>query len=493
MKERRLLFYNDARHSYIYYYDPPFRLVDAWKPVDEVLGTGVDTLVYGFGAGPTMFHDTKVGERWGSHLDAFPMVAGWRAYENIKSLNGRGLDPLNVLIDRAHDKGLEFFGSLRQSHQADPRDKDDVVNWMFNWQFRIDHPEWCLKGRGKYAFDWSHPEVREERFALIEETVNEYDIDGFEIDWTYWPHYFEDDEAEAKSSILTEYMSEVHRAVNAACARKGKTISLGARVLPTMDGNRAAGMDVTAWIEQGFLDFVVPMVYQDRQIDADLPFTWLVDAARSNGCKVYPTLHDQVGSDSGVHANLDQYHAAAAVHWSRGADGIYLPWFKWPHGPEERDILGEIGDPKLLERGSKHYVVRREHSVSAGQGYEAQLPAQIEVGDDAHPTTICFSVADDFETQTQSTLRLVLYDHTIHDDLHVTLNDDELSVNDAWRTTRGFTHVVLDFALRPGQLRTGRNRVSATIRSRPRNLGTEGPRMDGVEAFVQYHEPGESV
>ena len=138
-------------------------------------------------------------------------------------------------------------------------------------------------------------------------------------------------------------------------------------------------------------------------------------------------------------------------------------------------------------------MVRREHSVSAGQGYEAQLPAQIEVGDDAHPTTICFSVADDFETQTQSTLRLVLYDHTIHDDLHVTLNDDELSVNDAWRTTRGFTHVVLDFALRPGQLRTGRNRVSATIRSRPRNLGTDGPRMDGVEAFVQYPEPGESV
>ena len=241
MKERRLLFYNDARHSYIYYYDPPFRLEDAWKPVDEVVGTGVDTLVYGFGAGPTMFHNTNAGERWGDHLESFPLVAGWRAYENIKSLNERGLDPLKVLIDRAHEKGIEFFGSLRQSHLADPADQDDAVNWMFSWQFRIDHPEWCLKGRGKYAFDWTHPEVRAERFALIEETVNEYDVDGFEIDWTFWPHYFEDDEAEEKAHILTEYMSEVRRTVDAASAKRGQAHCPGRSRPPDSRGQYGGG------------------------------------------------------------------------------------------------------------------------------------------------------------------------------------------------------------------------------------------------------------
>ena len=244
------------------------------------MGTGVDTLVYGFGAGPTMFHNTNAGERWGDHLESFPLVAGWRAYENIKSLNERGLDPLKVLIDRAHEKGIEFFGSLRQSHLADPADQDDAVNWMFSWQFRIDHPEWCLKGRGKYAFDWTHPEVRAERFALIEETVNEYDVDGFEIDWTFWPHYFEDNEAEEKAHILTEYMSDVRKTVDAASAKRGRPIALGARVLPTREGNMAAGMDVTAWIERGCLDFVVPTVYQDRQLDADLP---------SSGSSTLPT------------------------------------------------------------------------------------------------------------------------------------------------------------------------------------------------------------
>ncbi len=491
MKERRLLFYNDARHSYIYYYDPPFRLEDAWKPVDEIVGTGVDTLVYGFGAGPTMFHNTNVGERWGDHLESFPMVAGWRAYENLKSLNERGLDPLKVLIDRAHEKGIEFFGSLRQSHQADPNDREDLVGWMFNWQFRIDHPEWCLKGPGRHAFDWTHPEVRTERFALIEETVNEYDVDGIEIDWTFWPHYFEADEVEDKAPILTEYMSEVRKAVDRAATKRGRPIALGARVLPTRAGNMAAGMDAARWIEQGFLDFVVPTVYQDRQIDADLPFEWVVEIAHSNGCKVYSTLHDQVGSDGNDHASLDHYRAGAASHRAKGADGVYLPWFKWPHGPEERDLLGRIGDTKLLAHGSKQYVVRQRFEVSTEQLYGAQLPAKIEVGPEASPTTVSFFIADEFDTETRSTLRLIMYDHTVHDDAVVTLNDKELPVSSAWRTTRGFTHVVLDFPLESGALRTGRNEVSISIKSRPDNLGAELPRLDGVEVRVEYPEPND--
>lgn len=489
MKERRLLFYNDARHSYIYYYDPPFRLEDAWKPIDEVVGTGVDTLVYGLGAGPTMFHDTNVGERWGDHLESFPLVAGWRAYENIKSLNERGLDPLKVLIDRAKEKEVEFFVSLRQSHSADPADQDDEVGWMFNWQFRIDHPEWCLKGRGKFAFDWTHPEVRAERFSLIEETVNEYDINGFEIDWTFWPHYFEDDEAEQKAHILTEYMAQVRKTVDAAGAKRGRPIALGARVLPTREGNTAAGMDVTAWIEQGSLDFVVPTVYQDRQLDADLPFEWIVDVAHANGCKVYSTLHDQVGSDSDVPATLDHYRAGAASHRAKGADGAYLPWFKWPHGPEERDLLGKIGDPKLLSQGTKHYVVRQDFDISSEQLYGAQLPAKIAVGAEASPTSVSFFVADEFDTETRATLRLTIYDHTVHDETVVMLNSKELTVSSAWRTTYGFTHVALDFPLESGALLTGRNNVSISVRSRPENLGTELPRLDGVEVRVEYPEP----
>ena len=68
MSKQRLIFYSDARHTHIYAYDPPIRVEDAVAPIDDVAGTGVDTFVYGFGAGLTMYHNTKVGETWAEHL-----------------------------------------------------------------------------------------------------------------------------------------------------------------------------------------------------------------------------------------------------------------------------------------------------------------------------------------------------------------------------------------------------------------------------------------
>ena len=122
MGKQRLIFYSDARHTHIYAYDPPIRVEDAVAPIDDVAGTGVDTFVYGFGAGLTMYHNTKVGETWAEHLikagkttfsepDIWNSLPFWRAYSNIKSLRDRGLDILELLTDRAHEKGLQMWGA----------------------------------------------------------------------------------------------------------------------------------------------------------------------------------------------------------------------------------------------------------------------------------------------------------------------------------------------------------------------------------------------
>ena len=87
---------------------------------------------------------------------------------------------------------MDFFASLRLNHPMDPADVDNP----FNWQFRMEHPEWCLTGEGKHSFNWVYPEVRAERFAYIEEYLTQYDIEGLELEFTFCPYYFEDDEAE---------------------------------------------------------------------------------------------------------------------------------------------------------------------------------------------------------------------------------------------------------------------------------------------------------
>ena len=105
MNKRRVIYYSDARHYHMYIYDPPIRLEEAYAPVDEAAGTSANTFAYGFGVGPTMFHGTEVGEIWGSRFDEIGDVASWRARENVKSLLGRGLDPLDEGRRESHDAG----------------------------------------------------------------------------------------------------------------------------------------------------------------------------------------------------------------------------------------------------------------------------------------------------------------------------------------------------------------------------------------------------
>ena len=113
MRKERTIYFNDARHYSLFVFQPPMKIEDAWRPIDEVAGTAVDTFVYGVSRDDGLFYPTKVGRRFAEDMRPIPMVAYWRVWQNMQSLIDRGLDPLTVLIDRAHEKGMEFIASLR--------------------------------------------------------------------------------------------------------------------------------------------------------------------------------------------------------------------------------------------------------------------------------------------------------------------------------------------------------------------------------------------
>jgi hypothetical protein len=462
LSKRRVIYYSDARHYHMYVYDPPMSLEQAYAPVDEADGTSANTIAYGFGVGPTMFHDTKVGEIWGSRFDEIDDVASWRTRENIASLLDRGLDPLDVLIDRTHEKGMDFWGSLRLTHSSPP-DQDG----LHNNQFKIDHPEWVLKGDDddpsrKNNFNWIHPEVRAERFALIEEAVHRYDMDGFELDLTFCPYYFEADEVEENRHILTEYVREVRRVVVEAGTKRGRPMSLGARIFPSLETNLYTGFDVETWLGEGLLDFVVPNVYTDMPVDPGFPFEWILDLAAPSACQVYPALGVAGGT-------VDTYRAAAASYWHRGAHGLYLPWFAWPVEAEGRQILTDIGDPKKLSGQSKTYVIAAAKEACVKRGYSGQLPLELGVKADGRTHSLTLSMADESESAS-ARLRLLYRNLSARDQFEVSINGTELPADQFEFTAASYLTSWLEAEIPRGLLHSGANEIGLRILARAPKL-----------------------
>ena len=462
MDKRRVIYYSDARHYHMYIYDPPMRVEDAYAPVDEAAGTSANTFAYGFGVGPTMFHGTKVGEIWGSRVEDIGDVASWRARENVMSLLDRGLDPLDLIIDRAHEQSMDFWGSLRLTHSSDP-----AVDSLHNWQFKIDHPEWVLGDdpadpNRKNHFNWIQPEVRAERFALIEEAVHRYDMDGFELDLTFSPYYFEADQVEPNTHILTSYLRDVRRVVEEAAAARGRPMTLGARIPPSPDGNRKAGFDIETWLSEGLFDFVAPNVYGHIPLDPDFPFEWVLDLAAPSGCQVYPALGT-------IDGGLETYRAAASSYWHKGAHGLYLPWFAWPVEAEQRQILTEIGDPETLASVPKTYAAAALNEACAEWGYRGELPVELGQEPSGQAHTVRIYIADAADAGSVR-LRLRVRELSGRDRLEVTVNGSALPADGFSYSPVGYTSGWTASALPRGLIHPGRNEVGVRITARAPRL-----------------------
>ena len=144
MRRQRTIYFNDARHFYLFVFEPPMRMEDLWRPVDEVAGTGVDTLVYGVARADGLFYPSRAGKSFRSDVDEIDNAIYWKVRHNILSLEERGVDILQALADRAHERGMEFFVSFRMgtyegvgSPDADPAEVAGA---------------WPMRARGRTSF-----------------------------------------------------------------------------------------------------------------------------------------------------------------------------------------------------------------------------------------------------------------------------------------------------------------------------------------------------
>ncbi len=474
--KRRTLYYNDARHYSLFVFEPPMRLEDAWRPIDEVAGTAVDTFVYGVERGDGLFYPSKVGMRFGADIQPFTLSAYWRVWRNMQSLMDRGLDPLEVLRDRARAKGLDFFASIRMASHGGMNPKFKVTEG----------------GRGL-----AHPELREHQFAVLEELVTRYGVDGIELDFAAapggMPPIVRKEEAKAFTPVLTEYTGRIARM---ARARRGKPCHVAARVYPAEAMCLAQGMDVRAWLRSNIVDSVTPMLYADFNLDPDMPFDWLTSEAKATNAAVYPMLQpyardEATGSAVRIAPAPEVMRAAAANYWDRGADGLYTWFMNWPLGNAERRMLTELGDPDLIRRETKRYVLRRRSKQATELGYGAALPVEIPSANPDRAYPIRFHVADDAATTQprEVVLRILVTNLVTADEFPVKLNGQSLAgepvARSAGNPVSPYSALWLDFRLRQIRPRRGENLLEVSLDRRPAQL-QGGVTVEQVELVIDY-------
>ena len=310
--------------------------------------------------------------------------------KSIAALEKQGTDSLTVIADRVHERGVEFLAEMRMGDthvcQPDPAD-------AFCPQITIDHPEWIIRRSDalpehieETALDYSFPEVRAHRLAILRELAHRPEVDGLELNFIRWGKHFVREEAPDKAPIMTEFVNQVIEILAEAASTRGREhLALGARVPSTLEECRDAGLDPRAWVDRGWLNYlaVSDYNYSDPQIRME-PFA---SFTRGTDCALLVQMGDMIGGvwqgkpslkdrDRGLSIMMDNYHgllntdaearAAALNAYADGADGVTF-WnicnnmadgAKWG-GPDHRarvlSWMNAVSSPKAAQSGPRHY------------------------------------------------------------------------------------------------------------------------------------------
>lgn len=474
--------------------------------IDPLKGTQIDTLFWQLGTDPYLgtpthrltdqySHDTAVGPRWGQGNVRFSTAANWRIYENTRHMRELGADPAAVVVEHGQRAGLGVFLSMRVNDGHDINLETGLSDPLMS-PMKRGHPDWLIGGDGpaRTAYNFAVGEVCDYKLSLALEAIANYDLDGLDWDYCRSPSFFPDGVGQQHSHVMTDLMRELRAAVNAKARQVGKPVCLSARIPGSLDDAHAKGLDVRAWIAEGLMDIVI--VGHARANKHRLPVEEYVDAARGTDIHVVAQNLGLFMQPRPLSARLlwnerDYYstemcRATAATHWCAGAHGIYLfnnhliPYVR--NLDYDRRPWMEIGDPDLIARKDKHYVVDER---SWGEG-----PLPLTLGEIGDEVAVAVDVADELAAAADDgglqdvTVRVLIEHLTDLDDLCFELNEYRLDVSQATRRLL-YNDAWLDFEVRPPVIRKGWNHLRVSVAAR--NHAVVGPLvLSSVEVIVRY-------
>lgn len=373
------------------------------KTIVYSLGTGTDVLLY----------PSKAGSSWGwrgknevpdklGHIKNFPVA--------VQS----GLDGVRWAAEDSIKLGLKFVPAFRMNDAHYASGQSPYLEGEF-WE----------KNRDKYTFkvppypigklqaykellDYSHPEVRAHRLAVIEEAVERYQdvMDGFLLDFMRVPMFFPLNEVKEKSKLMTELMAKIRASLDKAEAATGRKMPLLVRVPPTIKNCETVGLDIRSWVKDGLVQVIIPS--QVMTLTHDTPVEEFLKIAKPAGVKVYLSIYErtgftyaftphapQSGDYTGREATEQLIRGATMNYRAMGVDGFELYNFNLPMTDFQIAAFRDMAEGVDNTTKARTYAVTPAYFFDNLDTYEPPKQVPFQLNEKAREKTVRIYIGED--------------------------------------------------------------------------------------------------
>lgn len=268
----------------------------------------------------------------------------------VNELDAMGTDPLRLMVDFCHQHNIEIFWSHRMNDRHDETPTPALVT-----DFKKEHPEYLMTCRkGIMAYNYAVEAVRNKFLECCAEVVENYDVDGIELDYFRHLRLFEsvvsggvasDEERE----MINDMMRKLRGILDKEGIRRGRPVLLSVRVPDSRDYARLAGIDYEQWLKEDIVDLLIVNDYIKLE-----PWKNFPEFAKQYDVPAYACLENRrlslMDSDLGAkpeglgNAVNERFRSEAYAAWLSGMNGIYTYNRFNPHD----ELFRQIGDPFVL-------------------------------------------------------------------------------------------------------------------------------------------------
>lgn len=224
-----------------------------------------------------------------------------------------GYDPLAFAIEECHKRGMQLHAWLVTM----PLGKDDLIRRQGKLALSKRKKSLCTRYKGAWYMEPGNPATIPYLVELVKELVSNYDVDGVHFDYIRYPdrtNGYPDAALHRKygkgrslanwrrgnitalASALYKCVKELKPWVRVSCAPLGKYNNLTRYKSYGWDAYNAVFQDAQAWLRDGIMDMILPMIYFDKNHFYPFVLDW---QENSNGRHVIPGI--------GIYRLMPQY------------------------------------------------------------------------------------------------------------------------------------------------------------------------------------------